>query len=109
MTATVLAALRNDRIEPPCVFDGPINGERFLADLEQVLAPNDIVVLDNLGSHQGKAVRRAIKAADAWPLFLAEDSPDLIPIAEVFANARNAIPPPAACAGAPSARSRTAA
>jgi putative transposase len=28
-TATFLAALRNDRIEAPCLFDGPINGERF--------------------------------------------------------------------------------
>ena len=65
-TATFLAALRNDRIEAPCVFDGPINGERFLAYVEQFLAPtlkpNDIVVLDNLGSHKGKAVRQAIKA-----------------------------------------------
>jgi transposase len=60
-TATFLAALRNDRIEAPCVFDGPINGERFLAYVEQFLAPTlkpgDIVVLDNLGSHKGK--RRA--------------------------------------------------
>ena len=30
-TATFLAALRNDRIEAPCLFDGPINGERFHA------------------------------------------------------------------------------
>jgi hypothetical protein len=28
---TFLAALRNNRIEAPCLFDGPINGERFLA------------------------------------------------------------------------------
>jgi hypothetical protein len=28
-TATFLAALRNDRIDAPCLFDGPINGERF--------------------------------------------------------------------------------
>jgi hypothetical protein len=68
-TATFLAALRNDRIEAPCLFDGPINGERFLAYVEQFLVPtlkrNDIVVLDNLGSHKGKAVRQAIKAAGA--------------------------------------------
>ena len=25
-TATFLAALRNDRIDAPCLFDGPING-----------------------------------------------------------------------------------
>jgi putative transposase len=64
-TATFLAALRNDRIEAPCLFDGPINGERFLAYVEQFLVPtlkrDDIVVLDNLGSHKGKAVRAAVK------------------------------------------------
>jgi hypothetical protein len=27
-TVTFLAALRNDRIDAPCLFDGPINGER---------------------------------------------------------------------------------
>ena len=54
-TQTVLAALRCDRVEAPCLFDGPINGERFLAYVEQFLVPalkpDDIVVADNLGSH----------------------------------------------------------
>jgi putative transposase len=89
-TATFLAALRNDRIEAPCLFDGPINGERFLAYVEQFLAPtlkrNDIVVLDNLGSHKGKAVRQAIKAAGVHLLFLPKYSPDLNPIEQVFAK-----------------------
>jgi hypothetical protein len=39
-TATFLAALRNDCIDAPCLFDGPINGERFRAYVEQFLAPN---------------------------------------------------------------------
>ena len=60
-TATFLAALRNDRIEAPCLFDGPINGERFRAYVEQFLTPTlkpgDVVILDNLGSNKGKAVR----------------------------------------------------
>jgi hypothetical protein len=30
-TTTFVAALRCDRITAPCVFDGPINGETFLA------------------------------------------------------------------------------
>jgi hypothetical protein len=38
-TATFLAALRKDRIEAPCLFDGPINGERFHAYVEQFLVP----------------------------------------------------------------------
>lgn len=29
VSATFLDALRNDRIEAPCLFDDPINGERF--------------------------------------------------------------------------------
>ena len=64
-TATFLAALRNDRIDAPCLFDGPITGERFHAYVEQFLVPTlkpgDVVILDNLGSHKGKAVRRAIR------------------------------------------------
>ena len=70
-TLTFLAALRSDRIAAPCVIDGPINGESFLAYVEQVLVPTlkpgDIVIIDNLGSHKGKAVRRAIRAAGAKP------------------------------------------
>jgi putative transposase len=89
-TTTFLAALRNDRIEAPCVFDGPINGERFLAYVEQFLVPTlrpgNIVVLDNLGSHKGKAVRKAIRAAGAHLIFLPKYSPDLNPIEQVFAK-----------------------
>jgi putative transposase len=89
-TATFLAALRNNRVEAPCLFDGPINGERFRAYVEQflipTLKPNDIVVLDNLGSHKGKAVRKAVKAAGARLLFLPKYSPDLNPIEQAFAK-----------------------
>ena len=64
-TATFLAALRNDRIEAPCLFDGPINGERFRAYVEQFLTPTlkpgDVVILDNLGS--GPAFRHG---RDVW-------------------------------------------
>ena len=38
-TTTFLAALRHDRIDAPCVFDGPITGESFRAWVEQFLAP----------------------------------------------------------------------
>ncbi len=89
-TTTFLAALRHDRIDAPCVFDGPINGERFLAYVEQILVPTlrdgDVVIMDNLGSHKGKAVRRAIRSAGAKLLFLPKYSPDLNPIEQVFAK-----------------------
>jgi transposase len=89
-TLTFLAALRSDRIDAPCVIDGPINGESFRAYVEQMLIPTlkpgDIVVIDNLGSHKGKSVRRAIRAAGAKLFFLPPYSPDLNPIEQVFAK-----------------------
>ena len=87
---TFLAALRSDRIDAPCVFDGPINGERFRAYVEQALVPTlkpgDIVIMDNLGSHKGAAIRRAIRRAGAKLFFLPPYSPDLNPIEQVFAK-----------------------
>jgi transposase len=72
------------------VIDGPINGRSFLAYVEQILVPTlkpgDIVVLDNLGSHKGRAVRRAIRQAGAKLFFLPPYSPDLNPIEQVFAK-----------------------
>jgi transposase len=89
-TLTFLAALRCDAITAPFVLDGPINGEWFLAYVEQVLVPTlrrgDVVVMDNLGSHKGKAVRRAIRRAGAHLIFLPPYSPDLNPIEQVFAK-----------------------
>lgn len=80
-TMTFLAALRHDRVEAPWLIDGPINGERFLLYVEKVLVPTlqsgDIVVMDNLGSHKSKAVRRAIRKAGAKLFFLPKYSPDL--------------------------------
>ena len=78
-TATFLAALRSGRIDAPCLFDGPINGERFRAYVEQFLVPTlkagDVVILDNLGSHKGKAVRKAIRDVGARLVFLPKYSP----------------------------------
>jgi putative transposase len=92
-TLTFLAALRADAITAPCVFDGPINGESFLAYVEQILIPTlrwgDVVILDNLGSHKGKAIRQAIRAVGARLLFLPPYSPDLNPIEQVFAKLKH--------------------
>lgn len=94
-TSTFLAALRHDRVEAPCLVDGPINGARFLLYVEKVLVPTlkpgDIVILDNLGSHKGKAVRQAIRAAGAKLLFLPKYSPDLNPIEQLFAKLKHVL------------------
>jgi len=90
---TFIAALRCDRIDAPCLFDGPINGETFLAYVQTFLVPTlkpgDVVIMDNLGSHRGKAVRKAIRKAGAKLLFLPKYSPDLNPIEQVFSKLKH--------------------
>ena len=75
------------------MLDGPINGVAFQQYVVNVLvptlAPGDIVVLDNLGSHKGAAVRDAIHAAGARLVFLPPYSPDLNPIEQVFAKLKH--------------------
>ncbi len=92
-TMTFLAALRHDRVEAPWLLDGPINGERFVIYVEQVLvptlAPGDVVIMDNLGSHKAKAVRKAIRHAGATLLFLPKYSPDMNPIEQLFAKLKH--------------------
>jgi len=89
-TLTFLAALRSDRIDAPCVIDGPINGRSFLAYVVQflipTLKPGDIVIMDNLGSHKRQAIRAALTAVGAKLFFLPPYSPDLNPIEQVFAK-----------------------
>jgi len=92
-TMTFLAALRCDGLTAPCVFDGPVNGITFRAYVDQILVPtlkpNDIVIMDNLGSHKSKAVREAIKAAGARLFFLPPYSPDLNPIEQTFSKIKH--------------------
>src|ERR1700712_3022959 len=89
-TLTFLGALRCDQLTAPCVFDGPINGKCFGAYVEQqlvpILKPDDIVIMDNLGSHKSAAVRKVIKAVGARLWFLPPYSPDLNPIEQTFAK-----------------------
>ena len=90
---TFLAALRHDRIDAPWLLDGPINGETFRTYIEKLLVPTlqpgDIVLMDNLGSHKGKAVRQAIRSAGAKLFFLPKYSPDLNPIEQLFAKLKH--------------------
>jgi transposase len=92
-TTTFLAALRCDRIEAPWVLDGPIDGESFTIYVEKVLLPTlkpgDIVIMDNLGSHKGQAVRALIRSVGAKLFFLPKYSPDLNPIEQVFAKLKH--------------------
>ena len=94
-TSTFVAALRENGLVAPGVFDGAINGRKFLAYVEQVLVPtlrpDDIVIMDNLGSHKVAGVRKAIEAAGAEIQYLPSYSPDLNPIEQCFAKIKAAL------------------
>ena len=89
-TTTFVAGLRHDRVIAPMVLDGPIDGEMFLAWVQQFLCPTlqpgDIVILDNLPSHKVDGVRAAILAVHATVLYLPPYSPDLNPIEMLFSK-----------------------
>ena len=89
-TTTFTAGLRHDGIAAPMVLDGPMNGEAFLAYVEQALVPalrpRDIVIMDNLPAHKVHGVRQAIEAAGASLRYLPPYSPDFNPIEMAFAK-----------------------
>jgi hypothetical protein len=64
-TTTFLAALRHDGLTAPCIFDGPINGAKSLAYVEQALvptlSPGETVMMDNLGSHKRAGFEKPLK------------------------------------------------
>lgn len=89
-TTTFVAALRDEGLTAPTVIDGAMNGDLFLAYVQQqlipALKPDDIVVMDNLASHKRAGVREAIEAAGAQLVYLPPYSPDLNPIELVFSK-----------------------
>ena len=89
-TMTFVSALRHDAMVAPMLIEGPMNGELFLAYVEQCLVPtlkpNDIVVVDNLPSHKVAGVVEAIEAAGATLRYLPQYSPDLNPIEMPFSK-----------------------
>ena len=87
---TFVAGLRLGGLDAPMLIDGPMNGDAFHAHAEQVLAPTlrpgDVVIMDNLSSHEGPAIRATIEATGARLRFLPPCSPDFNPIELVFSK-----------------------
>ncbi|WP_166300311.1 IS630 family transposase [Bradyrhizobium sp. 2S1] len=89
-TTTFTAGLRSDGLIAPIVLDGPMDGDAFLAYVEQLLAPSlrpgDTVIMDNLPAHKVHGVREAIRAVGASLLYLPPYSPDFNPIEMAFSK-----------------------
>jgi len=89
-TTTFTAGLRLGGMVAPMVLDGPMDGNAFIAYVEQVLVPElgsgDIVIMDNLPAHKVSGVRQAIENAGANLLYLPPYSPDFNPIEMAFSK-----------------------
>jgi transposase len=89
-TMTFVSALRHDGMVAPMLIEGPMNGELFLAYVEQCLVPtlkpDDVVVVDNVVTHKVAGVADAIEAAGATLRYLPKYSPDLNPIEMPFSK-----------------------
>lgn len=89
-TITFVGALTTSGYVAPMLLDGPMNGECFLAWVEQMLVPmlaeGDVVVMDNLPAHKVAGVRTAIESAGAQLRYLPPYSPDLNPIEPSFSK-----------------------
>ena len=89
-TITFVGGLTLNGFVAPMLLDGPMDGECFLAWVEQMLAPTlrpgDLVVMDNLPAHKVAGVRQAIERRGARLLYLPPYSPDFNPIENAFAK-----------------------
>jgi DDE superfamily endonuclease len=92
-TLTFVAALRCDRMTASMMIKGAMNGEAFLAYVEQCLVPTlkrgDIVVMDNVPAHKVDGVREAIEGVDAMLRYLPPYSPDLAKRRELAVDPRH--------------------
>ncbi len=91
--STFIGGLRQSGMVAPCVIDGAVDGEMFLAYIEQFLVPElqpgDTVIMDNLSSHKVAGIRSAIEAAGANLLYLPPYSPDMNPIEMAFSKLKS--------------------
>ena len=89
-TSTFIAGLRQDGLIAPCVFNGPINGELFLAYVGQFWFPRCRRATSWSWTiwvpTRTPAIPRAIEAVGAKLFYLPSYSPDLNPIEQAFAK-----------------------
>ncbi len=94
-TTTMIAAVRLQGPHAPWLFDGPMDGELFLAWVKQGLVPGlqreDVVILDNLATHKVAGVREALAAVGVRLEYLPPSSPDLNPMENLWSKVKQGI------------------
>ena len=94
-TTTMIAAVRLKGPQVPWLFGGAMDGQLFLAWVNQglvgCLQPDDVVVMDNLATHKVAGVREAIEGAGARLEYLPPYSPDFNPIENLWSKVKQAL------------------
>ena len=92
-TTTLVSAIRLSGPSAPWLFDGAMDGEMFLAWIQQGLgsrpaARATVVIMDNLATHKVAGVRQAIEEAGARLIYLPPYSPDFNPIENMWSKVK---------------------
>jgi transposase len=91
-TTTLICAIRLSGPSAPCLFEGPMDGEMFLAWIQHGLVAElrqgDLVIMDNLATHKVSGVRQAIEEAGARLEYLPPYSPDFNPIENMWSKVK---------------------
>jgi len=89
-TTTLVSGIHLQGPCAPCLFEGPMDGEMFLAWVVQGLVPalqrGDLVIMDNLATHKVQGVAQAIEQAGARLRYLPPYSPDFNPIENMWSK-----------------------
>jgi transposase len=90
---TVLSSMTLSGMGPSLAVEGATTTQVFGTYVEKVLVPSlcagQIVVMDNLGAHRPKRIRKLIEQQGCELLYLPAYSPDYNPIEEAFAKIKN--------------------
>jgi transposase len=94
-STTILGALRHEGTVAAMVYDGgttvPVMQAFAASELQTILRPGDIVVMDNLAAHKDASVIAAIESAGAVACFLPPYSPDLNPIEKMWSKVKGVL------------------
>lgn len=94
-TVSLIGAIRLGANPKLMTHPGSVTGAIFLrfvrTRLVPWLRPGDVVVMDNLNMHKMVAVRAAIEAAGATPVYLPTYSPELNPIELLWADLKRSL------------------
>jgi transposase len=90
---TLLTSLHQEGMGPSMAVEGATTARIFETYVEQLLAPalkpGQVVVMDNLGAHRPKRIRKLIEKKGCELIYLPPYSPDLNPIEEALSKIKH--------------------